>query len=163
MAAVVAWLAAAVLSIAVNGARNLPQYFVQAGPALAFACAAGYLTAWRRGRAWQVAVVLVLAAGLWRVGVDERRVLGLRWGALPQLVESLRLDVGYLRGRVARSAYLAHFKGEQKYDALAVEDLATDIMSSTGPEERILVFGFAPACTSRARERAPRGSSGVAR
>ena len=35
-----AWLAAAVLSIAVNGQRNAPNYFVQANPALAMAAAA---------------------------------------------------------------------------------------------------------------------------
>ena len=34
------WLAASVLSIAINGSRGLPQYFVQAAPALALAAAA---------------------------------------------------------------------------------------------------------------------------
>src|SRR5690606_24863271 len=31
------WVAAACVSIAVNGSRGLPQYFLQAGPALALA------------------------------------------------------------------------------------------------------------------------------
>src|SRR5881392_647032 len=35
----VAWTAAACLTIAINGSRDLPQYFVQAAPALAFAAA----------------------------------------------------------------------------------------------------------------------------
>jgi hypothetical protein len=41
----VTWIAAAVVSIAANGARSLPQYFVQAGPALAFAFAGGLAAA----------------------------------------------------------------------------------------------------------------------
>ena len=41
------WVAAACLSIAVNGSRGLPQYFVQANPALALAAGWG---ASRRGR-----------------------------------------------------------------------------------------------------------------
>ena len=36
-----AWLLAAVVSIAVNGSRSLPNYFVQANPALALAASAG--------------------------------------------------------------------------------------------------------------------------
>ena len=36
-----AWLAAAAVSIAVNGSRSLPNYFVQANPALALAASAG--------------------------------------------------------------------------------------------------------------------------
>ena len=37
----VAWTAAACLTIAINGSRDLPQYFVQAAPALALAAAWG--------------------------------------------------------------------------------------------------------------------------
>jgi hypothetical protein len=45
-AVVLAWLAAVVISIAVNGARGLPQYFIQAPPALALAFAAGLAMVW---------------------------------------------------------------------------------------------------------------------
>ena len=40
---VLAWLAAAAVSIAVNGSRSLPNYFVQANPALALTAGAGLL------------------------------------------------------------------------------------------------------------------------
>ena len=43
------WLAASVLSIAINGSRGLPQYFIQAAPALALAAAGGLASAWVRG------------------------------------------------------------------------------------------------------------------
>jgi hypothetical protein len=140
----VAWLAAAIASIAVNGARNLPQYFVQAAPALALAGAAGFVLAWRRGAAWRVAVVAIVAAGLWRVGVDAPSRGGLRWGALPQFAANVAFDVDYLRGRIDRATYLARFKGAQKYDAAAVEDLSAYIAATTARDDRILVFGFAP-------------------
>jgi hypothetical protein len=141
---VLAWLVAAVVSIAVNGARNLPQYFVQAGPALALAAAAGLVTIWRTGRAGQTIAVLLIVIGLWRVGV-EAPVAGLRWGGLPQLADNLAFDFDYLRGRVSRADYLSRFKGAQKYDAAAVADLSETIARTTGDEDRILVFGFAPA------------------
>jgi hypothetical protein len=139
-----AWLAAAVASIAVNGARNLPQYFVQAGPALALAGAAGFVLAWRRGLSWRAVAVAIMAAGLWRVGVDAPSLAGMRWAALPQFAANIAFDVDYLRGRIERSTYLARFKGAQKYDAAAVEDLASYITTTTATDDRILVFGFAP-------------------
>lgn len=141
---VLAWLAASILSILVNGARNLPQYFVQAAPALALACAAGLLYTWRSGRLGQAITVLIVAAGLWRVGVDAP-VGGLRWGALPQLIDNIAFDVSYARGHVSRAAYLSRFVGAQKYNASAVEELSSHIAHTTKADDRILVFGFAPA------------------
>ena len=44
---VLAWLAAAAVSIAVNGSRSLPNYFVQANPALALTAGAGLLAVLR--------------------------------------------------------------------------------------------------------------------
>jgi hypothetical protein len=140
----VAWLAAAMASIVINGARNLPQYFVQAGPALAFAGAAGVVLAWRRGAVWRAVTVAIAVAGLWRVGVDAPSFGGVRWGALPQFAANVAFDVNYLRGRIDRPTYLARFKGAQKYDATAVDDLASYMASTTAPDDRILVFGFAP-------------------
>jgi hypothetical protein len=141
---ILSWLAAAILSILVNGARNLPQYFVQAAPALALSAAAGLVLAWRTGRVGRIAVVLIVAAGFWRVGVDAP-VAGLRWGALPQMFENVAFDVRYMQGAVPRGEYLSRFVGAQKYSASAVEDLSRDIARSTAGDERILVFGFAPA------------------
>ena len=70
----VVWVAAACLSIAINGSRGLPQYFVQANPALALAAGWGGMLAWtlaaRRNRTgargsspWPVALVVIVASG----------------------------------------------------------------------------------------------------
>lgn len=140
----VAWIAAAIVSIAVNGARDLPQYFVQAGPALAFAGAAGITLAWTRGRVAQMAVVLALAGGLWKVGVEAPSFAGARWAGLPQLADNVAFDVRYLTGRISRETYLSRFKGVQKFDAAAYADLAEELRQTTTATDRILVFGFAP-------------------
>ncbi len=135
------WLVAATASIAVNGARNLPQYFVQAGPALAFAAGVG-AAGWRSRPAWpRYALVGVLALGLWRVGDETPSVAGLRLGGLPELVENLRFDVDAMRGRIDRSAYLARFSGG-KMDAAATEEIARYVAATTGPADHLLVFGF---------------------
>jgi hypothetical protein len=142
---VLAWLAAAMLSILVNGARNLPQYFVQAAPALALAAGAGGCLLWRRGRLGRLVVAAIWVAGLWRVGVDAPMAGGFRWAALPQWADNIAFDVAYARGRVDRPTFLARFKGAQKYDAEAVDDLSGYIARTTQPDDRIFVFGFAPA------------------
>ena len=80
--------------------RSQPAAVFPAGEARARAGlrSAAWLGLVARPPVLNVAVALVLVAGLWRVGVDERTVLGLRWGGLPQVVENLRLDVDrYLR------------------------------------------------------------------
>jgi hypothetical protein len=141
----VAWLGAAIVSIAINGARDLPQYFVQAGPALAFAGAAGITLAWARGRMAQAVVVLAIAGGLWKVGVEAPSFAGARWAGLPQLADNVTFDVRYLTSRIDRDTYLSRFKGVQKFDAAAYADLANDVRRTTTAADRIFVFGFAPS------------------
>ena len=136
----VAWLVAAVVSIAVNGARDLPQYFVQAAPALALAAAAGLAALAARPRVVQIAVGVVIAVGLWRVGADEQP----RLGGLRQMTANVSFDLAYLTGRIDRPAFLARFKGEQKYDASEMDAIARYISDSTRPQDPVLVFGFAP-------------------
>lgn len=144
VALVVAWLAAAVISIAINGARDLPQYFVQAAPALAFAGAAGMTLAWQRGRTTQAIVALVLVGGLWKVGVEAPSFAGARWAGLPQLADNVAFDLRYMSGRIDRDTYLSRFKGAQKFDAAAYAGLADTLRSTTTAADRIFVFGFAP-------------------
>ena len=141
---VLAWLVAAVVSIAVNSARNLPQYFVQAAPAMAFAAAAGLATLRTQPSLVRLAAALLLVAGIWRVGVESSLPGGVKLGGLPQLAANIGFDLQYLTGRVDRATYLRRFKGEQKYDAFEVDALVTRVRTTTQPDDRILVFGFSP-------------------
>ena len=140
----IAWVAAAVLSIVVNGARNLPQYFIQATPALALAAAAGLAVAWRerqRSRVIAIAAGLLVIAGAARVGVEGAapRLFG-----LPQAVANVADDLSYARGSISRETYLARFdRGERgKFSPLAIERLADRVQEVAPPGDRIYVFGF---------------------
>jgi hypothetical protein len=140
-----AWIGAAILSIAVNGSRGLPQYFVQAVPALAFAASAGLATAWRHRHEAPIralAAGALLVAGAWRVGVEgaSPRLFG-----LPQSAANIAHDVRYLNGDLPRSAYLARFdRGDGgKFSPASVERLAQRITDVTAPDESAYVFGFA--------------------
>lgn len=135
----IGWVLAGVLSIAVNGQRDLPNYFVQTNPALALAAAAGLGTLFKRPVWLRSAVAALLLAGLWRVGDEPARAF--RWGGLPGLVENVRFDVAYASGRVDRATYLQHFRGE-KYDAFEIEQLSRYVRESTSPSDPIFVFGF---------------------
>jgi hypothetical protein len=143
---VLAWVAAVVVSIGVNGARGLPQYFIQAPPALAFAFVVGLLgTAWqtRLGRA---AVVVLLVSGLWRVGSEPTPSWQPRLGGLPSIAANLRTDVAAMTGAMDARAHLARFTREDgggKFPIVTVSDLADRLRSTTRPEDPILVFGFA--------------------
>jgi 4-amino-4-deoxy-L-arabinose transferase-like glycosyltransferase len=138
-----AWVAAACLSIAVNGSRGLPQYFVQASPALSLAAAALIVLAWQRlGAASRAALIVLLAIGVWRVSNFDKVADYTAW------------DLRHATGGLSREAYLARF-GERasgdKYSALAVHELAGYLRAHTGPNERVLVFGFSPGALVQAR------------
>lgn len=135
-----AWMVGAVASIAINGSRGLPNYFVQAAPALALAGSAGLATL-ADARAWaRSAVALLLLVGLWRVGSD-RFVWGFRFASLPGLIENVGYDLRRVRGRIDREAYLSRFRG-QKHDALENHRLVQYIRRTTVPGDPVFVFGF---------------------
>jgi len=146
------WLIATVVSIAINGSRGLPNYFVQADPALALAAAAGLASVRTSRLAVRLAVVAVLLVGAWRVGSDSS-VAGLRLASLPGLVANVGYDLSYLRGRVDRDAYLRRFSG-QKYDAYEISRLVRDLRETTAPADRIFVFGFSGGSVCWLSERA---------
>lgn len=138
----VAWVIAACISVAVNGARNLPQYFVQAHPALAFAAGAGLWAAVRDGRLVLRALLIgLLAAGLWRVGDEPSPI---RLGGLPEVFRNARFDLAYARGDIDRETYLARFQQqtEAKYVPLSAEALTARVRGTTSASDRILVFGL---------------------
>jgi hypothetical protein len=135
------WVAAACVSIAVNGSRGLPQYFVQANPALALAAAWGGTVAWSavRGRfrdaaPWAgVAAALLIAIAVWRVN------------QFPKLVDQTVFDAQYALGRISASDYLHRYEDGRKYSAADASELAAFLRAHSEPAERVYVFGFTPA------------------
>jgi hypothetical protein len=127
-----AWVAAACLVIAVNGSRGLPQYFVQALPALALSAAWGaslLVSSKRWVNAAAIALVIVAV-----VRVNE----------FPKLVQNIAFDANYALGRMSSETHLARY-GEperRKYSAIAVTQLADVVRNATAPQDRIYVFGF---------------------
>lgn len=141
-----AWVAAACLSIAINGSRNLPQYFLQASPALGLAAGLAAPIAFRPlSPAIRIGVALLLAAGIWRVGPDP----------FPSLAQSIAHDTRYLLGRVDRRTHLARYGGarDEKFSALDNIDLGAFLASRTRPDETVYVFGFSPGAYAYAERR----------
>ena len=137
----VAWVAAACLSIAINGSRGLPQYFVQAAPALALAAGMGASRLWPAAGiapalrpAARAAVILLVAFGAWRVSDFDK------------IPRNAAHDLAYLTGRISKEAHLARYgaQREDKYSALAVHRLAEYLRARTRPEDRVYIFGFSP-------------------
>lgn len=146
---ILGWVAAACLSILINGARGLPQYFIQAAPALAMMAAAGLaplLSNWRARPLVPVVTMVVLVAACLRPGQS---------GHLPKLIENTRADWSALTGATDRQTYLARFGGrdQDKFVASEVEDLATRIKTTTAPDETIYVFGYSPGVFLKSERR----------
>lgn len=130
----VLWVAAACLSIAVNSSRGLPQYFVQAAPALALAAGWALTVVRTRRVALNLAMLALVAAGLWRVN------------DFPALATNTSHDAGRMTGRISRAEHLARYgdRETRKYAALAVAELSDFVAARTQPGDSILVFGFSP-------------------
>jgi hypothetical protein len=130
------WVGAACVSIAVNGSRGLPQYFLQAGAALALAAAVAGAQVWRRlTPAGRAVIVVILAVGAWRIE------------GLEKAVDYTAYDVRYLAGGMSREQYLSRFgerASDDKYSALAVRELAQHLDVGVPTQEKILLFGFSP-------------------
>jgi len=128
----VAWVAAACLTIAINGSRDLPQYFVQGAPALALAAAwAGRIVFTRTyALSWLAAAAVIV--GVWRV--DD----------FPKLWDNTWRDAQYAFGRVTREEHLARFgdRATRKYSALAMDELGAFMRSHSEPNDTVYVFGF---------------------
>lgn len=141
----VLWVAAACLSIAVNGSRGLPQYLLQAAPALALAFAVAAAWAWPRLRpvTRTLAIVAVVVATQRVVNVDK-------------VVDYLQWDLSAWTGSRTRQEYLARFGARDsgdKYSALAVHELAQAITERVQPNETVLVLGFSPGALLQSERR----------
>ncbi len=133
-----AWIVGAIVSVQINGGRDLPNYFVQAHAPLALAAAAGLATLALRPAWVRAAVAALLLVGLWRVG--DEPVAGPRLGGLPGLVANVRFDAARARGAIDRATYLRRFKG-QKFDALEIDDLSQSLRAVPASDP-VMVFGF---------------------
>ena len=128
----IAWIGAACLTIAVNGSRGLPQYFVQAQPALALA--AGLAAAW----AWPRLPRVVSVIGLVVVAFALSRVVG-----AAKLVDYTLHDLAYIAGRASPAGHLGRYGGPgEKHSPLAADRLADRLRAATRPGDTITVFGF---------------------
>ena len=148
---ILSWLIASFFSILINGAREVPQYFIQAAPALAMMAAVGLapLFSTRKSFLVPVATTVVLVAACLRPGGPGDT------GHLPKLMENLRTDWNALKGETDRFNYLERFNGgdEHKFVALEVEDLARKIKSGTQSSDSIYVFGFSPGVFVKSERR----------
>jgi hypothetical protein len=128
----VAWVAAACLTIAINGSRDLPQYFVQAAPALALAAAWAAAVLWTRRRMVNAVAAIVIAIAVWRVN------------DFTKLVDNTWHDARYMTGRIGRVEHLARYgeRSTRKYSALAVAELGEFMRSHSAPADAVYVFGF---------------------
>jgi hypothetical protein len=140
---IVAWVAAACLTIAINGSRELPQYFVQAAPPLALAAAWAGSVIRRRSGIANAALVAAVLFGIWRV--DDFK----------KLVDNTRHDARYLAGGISRTDHLARYgdRATRKYSALAMDELGTYMRAHSRPEDPVYVFGFSSAAYVTAERR----------
>jgi hypothetical protein len=135
------WVGAACLSIAINGSRGLPQYFVQANPALALAAGWGAAIAWkvvevrggRHARPIAIGLLALVAVGVWRVN------------QFPKLVEQTLFDARYAFGGVSADEHLARYSDERKYSPLQAAKLAEFLRAHSANSDRVYVFGFSCA------------------
>jgi hypothetical protein len=138
------WVAVACLAIAANGSRNLPQYFVQAAPALALAGGVAGFSAWHAMPPWARATVLLLLV----IAVG-------RVGSFAKGMDYTLHDLRYLSGRLSRADYLSRFGGREqdKFSALDVAQLSEYLGAHTTPDASVLVFGFSPGVYVQAERR----------
>jgi len=143
----VAWVAMACLSIAINGSRGLPQYFVQANPALALAAGVAAAHLWPAAAMparWRplarIAAIGIVATAVWRVN-DFRKIPA-----------NAAHDLAYLAGRTSREEHLMRYGGQRndKYSALAVHRLGLYLGARTPSQDYVYIFGFSPGAYVKA-------------
>ncbi|MCX6545566.1 MAG: hypothetical protein NTV05_14290 [Acidobacteria bacterium] len=138
------WIAVACVAIAVNGSRGLPQYFIQASPALALVAGIAGAEIW--GKMPRASRLLLVALAVWAVS----RVV-----SIPDGVNATTWDSARLVGRIDEATYLTRFGGRpgDKYSVPDLRDLASQIRARTAPADPVYVFGFSPAAYVYAERR----------
>ena len=135
----VIWIAAACASIAINGSRSLPQYFIQANPALALAAGWGMALAWswlRSALGARATIPAIAAAALAIYGT-------VRVNQFDKLVDQTIFDGRYALGGLDRSTHLARYDdSDRKYSAPAGAALADYLRAHSTATDRVYVFGF---------------------
>jgi len=136
----VVWTAAACLTIAINGSRDLPQYFVQAAPALALAAAWGAIFLRTTSRIANTVIIGLIVVGVWRVN------------DFGKLVDNTRHDLRFMRGAISRSEHLSRYgdRTTRKYSALAMDELGAFMQSHSTSTDTVYVFGFSSGAYVRA-------------
>jgi len=130
-----AWVAAACAVIVINGGRGLPQYFIQANPALATAAALG---AWHVYRASRTQWVAAIAGAVALLALS--RVVPFQ-----KAFDATVFDARHAAGAVPRDEYLARFGGQRptdKHVPAAVGHLAQYFRSHSAPSDTVFVCGF---------------------
>jgi hypothetical protein len=144
--AALAWVAAACAVIAINGGRGLPQYFVQANPALAIATALG---AWHVYKASRSPWVVSIAAAVALLALSRVVPFG-------KAVDATLFDVRRAAGDIPRDEYLARFGGQRptdKHVPVAVGRLGQYLTAHSAPSDTVFVCGFSPGALVQANRR----------
>lgn len=131
-----AWGAAAVVVIVVNGARLFNTYFLQALAPLALAAGWWIATWWTATRPKRVAVSALLAVSA---------VVLVQRGYATRVWDDTSANLAELTGRSDRTAFLDRFGGYaigRGYSARAHEEVAAYVRSHTTPDDRIYVVGI---------------------
>jgi hypothetical protein len=145
-AVAIAWVAAACLAIVINGSRGLPQYFVQANPALALAAGLGAWAVYRTlRRPWAVALAAAIAL-----------VALVRVVPILKAVDSTLLDARQMTGAMPREEYLGRFGGlrvTDKHIPLALERLGRYLGQHSAPADTVYICGFSQGALVQSRRR----------
>ena len=136
----VVWTAASCLTIAINGSRDLPQYFVQAAPALALAAAWSAMFVRTTSRIANTLIACLIVVAIWRVN------------DFGKLADNTRHDLRFMTGSMTRTEYLSRYgdRTTRKYSALAMDELGGFMESHTTPADTVYVFGFSSGAYVRA-------------
>jgi hypothetical protein len=130
------WLAGAIAAAGANGLRMYATYFLPAAPPLALLVGSLFDTPSKTRRLLNAAVVVLAGIVAVKSHYPDR------------LVRYTRADVAQLRGTEARASYLEMFGGygnRHGYSARANEELTTYVRAHSTPDDRVYIFGMAPA------------------